>query len=878
MTGNTYGKRTNGFRHPNNVKRARLSPFSRNYGAREPALSSKPIQEPLRPYASSQPLQTTLPPGTSARISAARAERSASLEEGEISEDDDDVSSSDDGTDEAEMIMQSLVMPAYRKPMAKGNREDPVIVDDEHPHDDDTAATTRIFAHSDMSRSAGFTKVLPDSRLASLHHSHTQQQCVALMHQLNEWGVTADYMIGKGVDKNFVIETFAKASLRLPEHHLRYYHEGMMGKRPATQGRTEPDTPDGASLPMRGVFPTAQSSTNDFVPDSPASLPMPPLSLPSTGREAITAHAVISAPAAMNGFEQAASPVATVSPPVDVRPKAVSSSSLSAFASPFSPSMVHPLPPRPGTHLLSSKNNVSADSPLHQLSLRIETPTAAINPSSCQLSPADMKELSDQSTSYTDLVEKENKARQALLARKVEIARRKAEQAQQANLLIDELLSSHNDKAVVSKPSHSSAARSGSSDMDVEEQSSSPDLGPSSSSESEGSLKRNECLSAEALTVDAQSGDVYISPETGYTKMSSSPDGDTVRTPLARQAPHRPVATDFESEPTSSMVPGVFRPLLPPLSQRTQNFLIDIDDADDDDDSDEDESMVELRAKILAAKQQDTRFAIRAARASPIPSVSTLFASQTSRNHAKQVEEFVDRMREASIEATAKASNLDEPTAKDQLAIKQAEIERMRLLIERLESKKKAIVTTTSVPGNVAMLIHNSDSGEITQLGTVPQHEGLRTGISDQHHTAPVSTREDIPETHRPSLSPPFSDYGYTPAPYSPPLSMSEMLADPHYRLRGPSMSVASETGSIDRIFAEFSGDDADDDALLIIRSTSPRVGATSILLKPSDSDEEFERLIEESEPAIRDAEAPTQAELAQPSLLGASDSHTEVV
>ena len=493
-------------------------------------------------------------------------------------------------------------------------------------------------------------------------------------------------MLGQRLDRDLVLRIFVEKGFKLPSHHLTYYHQRLTESKPILA------TPNPAVLPVS--LPEVAPKPAIDAPSSPAPSSTPVNSIPNNHRSKPSISSMINT-----------EPMIRIGPMIPVATSAPSS--LQAQNLP------HSLPRPP-----------------HQ-------------PSRPSYSPLP-------STPSVDLSEKEAKARQALLARKAEIARRNAEKAQAfMEAQLKGLLPDKPSFTTAGTEADAPSAMGSIPDLhDAETQSPHVTMESADMQESNMIDEFSEENLDRLLPEEAGNADNIRESEIGETReklvtledaaarnLPTLDDSDILsgdRIPKmhhslpslpvsASSASRRPVASDFESEPTQAL-PNVPRwsAHLPP-SARAKEFVIDLSDHEDSEDDSDTEG---LRAAVTEAKHQDYPFP-------PSTSASTGRSSfnQSRKPPSPANDNFGGPLPSPAFELTTPTSS----DAKDQLEAKQAEIARMMEMISQLEGKKKggtrigSRAGTPSTPATLGESAAAADTGArspvphpVTPLAAVP--------------------------------------------------------------------------------------------------------------------------------------------------------------
>ena len=469
------------------------------------------------------------------------------------------------------------------------------------------------------------------------------QECTNLIEQLHSWGMTADYMLGQGLNKDLVLKIFVEKGLKLPPHHLNSYLSRQNERAAAAATVAAASSPS-----VSTILPV--SSDVRIPPDSSSMISTEPV---------LRMGSII--------------PV-----PVPVSAPAFQTQHLT-----------HTLP---------------------------RTPQQAVRQISVPLA-----------TSLIDLSEKEAKAREALLARKAEVNRRNAEKAQTfMNAQLSNLL--------VGKPEPGAEGMSGTNGtlegediemhalVDLKRGSLDNTFSEQLDFTNHVSEAKIQETREKLVTLEDDASQIVCKiPSSDHdTQEAAGDDLSTIRLDENSSTSYRrPVAFDFESEPTQALpnVPRWSAHLA--TSSRAREFVIELSDHED---SEDDSDTEELRAAVSETKQQDH------------PSSGSSFTSLSRappNGIRKQVSPSSENPQVSSLsdQGSLASSSLD---TRGQLEAKQAEIKKMMDMINRLEGKKKIGHKSGSRAGTplTPATLRDTSLFDATELSPAPQSAQVVSDIS----------------------------------------------------------------------------------------------------------------------------------------------------
>lgn len=601
----------------------------------------------------------------------------------------------------------------------------------------------------------------------------------SLIDELYAYGVTCDYLIGRGVTKDRVIGTFAEKGYKLPQHHLDKYRE--------QQQQWE----DHRMALMRQQQPVASTSTT--YPSQSSQYPN------GLGQNTLLAG------------KRAVSPVVTdyssTLPGTSTSMSAASKSHHRATPSLTDPSLIRlgslvPTPPASAPLPTTKRRRESQDHIQTQLQhARLQTPPASLQPSHTTNDPsAELRRLKE------ELARKEAAAKEALKARRAALAK---QNAQRAESFIEGLLSES--KASIQPFQDAGSSSMPSLPLPAESVRKSSPIG--------STLKAN---SADADELEDYEDDDPSPAPAPAPKLPSPASSTSLSQPLARPdvhrrvssttfpnqmtRQHRAVATDFEADPSHKLsgVPRWTEQLLE-SSRRDmayKDMLIDLSDSEDDevgDNASDDEvdgqerkedidkstnEKEQLRLAVKNSRLQDslnhnnyyqvssfssssstpypsyslnnTKSSSESIRSSPFPSISTTSTSQIMRKKPSPPSSIHSRASTPSFPckpintppATAESINTPSTAAGNaELEAKQAEIRKMLEMIKKLEGKKKqkktsATTTTTLASGNSRSTASTTSSAQ--KNDSMSEHATAVSYIEAQHQEKIDAAKETV--------------------------------------------------------------------------------------------------------------------------------------
>lgn len=474
-------------------------------------------------------------------------------------------------------------------------------------------------------------------------------ECTKLIETLHSWGMSVDYMLSQGLDRDLVLHVFHERGYRLPRHHYQYYKEQRRRHQLGHRSARQYDSPNRTSQP--NTEPAVISATSTH-------------SRPALQANAVEGHQHTAAEPTGGAVMLSTAPAS----PVSVVRDSANASILSPRAAAFQPGL--------------------------------------------------------------DLAEIENRARQALLSRKLASeAKRTAEETQnlvEMEAQISDLLASVSQAQTHEAPlPRDNASQDGEIDMDLE------------SNESIGDV-REKLLSIEDDVAQHGLLDPYVSVPggTGTPTLEHTAVADDSNEPPSRIArptvSRRPLAIDFEAEPTQALpnVPRWSANLVP--STVARDMVIDLSDSEDEV---EHPDIKELRAHLptrkrtadeVRSRDRSPNVAVGIARppsanistariASPAPTGgAVLEANQGAIANTLQT---AGSSTTSAVLAASGEIKIDS-TARAQLEAKQAEIRRMTEMIAMLEQKKKRAkarqgsAVEVTVPEALSLTLHQKQ-GEV---------------------------------------------------------------------------------------------------------------------------------------------------------------------
>ncbi|KAK9898255.1 hypothetical protein P389DRAFT_201171 [Cystobasidium minutum MCA 4210] len=727
------------------------------------ALSS--YHGPLAPSSSS-----SSPPSTSSynkQVDSTTVKASSSLpdddemEEGELLEEGE---ISEESSDESELIAATLIAPAYNP---KKRKTDPVsasslpLVTFPPLHHDLSLRIAPSYTSSSSPSSsfvASSAPALPvpsaplqlssrpqptsSSSSSTLHkpyppesthdpgnintdpeRNNTIHEYEQLIDELYSYGVTCDYLIGRGVTKDLVVGTFAQKGYKLPEHHLSRHRERQQQWREHQASLV-------AQHQASTVLPIGQPQHHQFPPIQPQKefkQTMPELQ-PHQRRHQDLAHSstsISSSSVLVTSYLPPSQPISSSNPTSTV-PAANGNTHHRATSILGDDSLIRMgrlLAPPPLSAPLSTTLPTKRQHGSQDLTLTTSHSPASVPATSNAAAAAD-KLTSDLQALKEELARKEAAAKEALRARKAALAK---QNAQRAESFIEGLLSASlsvdgEDQATTdtssSPPPPLSLLRQ--SDAVVE----STSQGASQSTQDLEDYEEGEEVEITPPPEPIASSTLPASlPSSRPSHLRQGSFTTRFQSQFSRSS-SRPVATDFESDPSHSLpnVPRWTEQLLESQrrSAETSEMLIDLSDSEDEDDVQyNDADYDELRQAVRDSKMQDAvassaynayyqhennahpssysvHRALKIHESTTASSLSTNTAAPLKRHispsatSSRASTPLVSTYRSATLASNSTSASTPVSSAsKTELEAKQAEIRRMLEMIKKMESSKK---------------------------------------------------------------------------------------------------------------------------------------------------------------------------------------------